>query len=334
MKTEANNAIPVFIGGTGRSGTTILQKLLKTSPDFLSYPFELRLNVDPGGLLDLKSAMVDHWSPYAADIALNRFSELMSDMKRKNRWTFLQNRVLGRFGISPCRYPSIGFANLIGQEVFEGIYRSFLASLYQEKVSGHWGGSSPYKLKSCIYEAGRISESEFASAVQVFIQSLHDAYASQLDVSYQAFIDDTPYSVLHADQLLLLYPRAKFIHIYRDPRDVVASYATKFWGGNDYTVIARRIGAILEQWEVVKARLDCSAYIEIGMESLLENPAKTLTSIADFIGVDSKFTLGSYDLSKGHSGRWKCDIPAEQHSEVNQILANSINILGYDTDSN
>jgi hypothetical protein len=334
MKTEVKNAIPVFIGGTGRSGTTILQKLMKTGSGFLSYPFELRLNVDPGGLLDLKTALVDHWSPYAADIALTRFAELMSDMRRKSRRTFYENRLLGRFGISPCRYPSIGFGNLIGDQAFEGICHRFLASLYQKKVPGHWGGSIPYRLKSCIYETTRMAESEFASAVQTFLQGLHDAYSCKLDIPYQAFIDDTPYSILHADQLLQVYPNAKFIHIYRDPRDVVASYVTKFWGGNDYIAIALRIGAVLEQWELVRGRLDTSSYNEIAMEGLLENPSSTLMRIADFIDVDTEFQIDSHDLSKGHSGRWKQDIPVSQQSEVNQILANSIERMGYDTDPN
>ena len=334
MKTEVKNAIPVFIGGTGRSGTTILQKLLKSGSGFLSYPFELRLNVDPGGLLDLKTALVDHWSPYAADIALNRFTELMSDMRRKSRRTFYENRLLGRFGISPCRYPSIGFSNLIGGQAFEGICNDFLASLYQEKVPGHWGGSSPYRLKSCIYEADRMTDPQFSSATQIFMQRLHDAYAGQIDMSYRAFIDDTPYSILHADQLMQVYPNAKFIHIYRDPRDVVASYATKFWGGNDYIAIARRINAVLEQWASIKERLDTSAYMEIRMEDLLENPSSTLESIAGFIGVDSDFPMDSHDLSKGHSGRWKQDIPLDQQAEVNQILANSIEMMGYDAGSN
>lgn len=334
METKVKNAIPVFIGGTGRSGTTILKKLMQSGSEFLSYPFELRLNVDPGGLLDLQYAMVDHWSPYAADIALNRFNELMSDMRRKSRRTFYENRVLGRLGISPCRYPSIGFGNLIGDQAFEEICHRFLTSLYQEKVPGHWGGSSPYRLKSYIYDADRMEQSKFASAVQTFLQRLHDAYSCKLDMPYQAFIDDTPYSILHADQLMQVYPNAKFIHIYRDPRDVVASYATKFWGGNDYIAIARRINAVLEQWASVKARLDTSAYMEIRMEDLLENPSSTLKSIAGFIGVDSDFSMDSHDLSKGHSGRWKQDIPLDQQAEVNQILANSIEMMGYDAGSN
>ena len=334
MDIAANNVIPVFIGGTGRSGTTILQKLLKSGSGFLSYPFELRLNVDPGGLLDLKTALVDHWSPYAADIALNRFSDLMSDMRRKSRRTFYENRFLGRMGISPSRYPSVGFSNLIGRPVFDEICDEFLKSLYREKVPGHWGGSAPYQIKSCIFEADRMSEVKFGSAAQVFIKRLHDAFASQSGVSYQACIDDTPYSILHADQLLRIYPNAKFIHIYRDPRDVVASYATKFWGGDDYVAIARRICAVLNQWHLVRERISSSNYIEISMEALLQEPMPILSNVAAFVGVETTFSENSHDLSKGHTGRWKQDIPLDLQDEVNEILGNSIEMMGYDTGSN
>lgn len=43
----------IFVGGTGRSGTTITARALSRSGDFSLVPTELRFHVDPGGLLDL-----------------------------------------------------------------------------------------------------------------------------------------------------------------------------------------------------------------------------------------------------------------------------------------
>jgi hypothetical protein len=46
-------ARPVFVGGTGRSGTTIVARLLGAHPDFHMIPIEVRFIVEAGGLCDV-----------------------------------------------------------------------------------------------------------------------------------------------------------------------------------------------------------------------------------------------------------------------------------------
>ena len=43
---------PIFIGGTGRSGTTILKRVLLQHSAIVGFSGELRLLIDPGGALD------------------------------------------------------------------------------------------------------------------------------------------------------------------------------------------------------------------------------------------------------------------------------------------
>ena len=49
---------PIFIGGTGRSGTTILSKLLNQVDSVYTIPQEIRFITDPDGILSLKHALV------------------------------------------------------------------------------------------------------------------------------------------------------------------------------------------------------------------------------------------------------------------------------------
>jgi hypothetical protein len=50
---------PIFVGGTGRSGTTIVAKILGAHPAYHMIPFELRFLSDKGGLCDLVDGKVD-----------------------------------------------------------------------------------------------------------------------------------------------------------------------------------------------------------------------------------------------------------------------------------
>lgn len=67
---------PIFVGGTGRSGTSILARALGTHPDVWTVPVESRILIDPGGLVDLVDALSIRYSPPTAHAALVRFVEL------------------------------------------------------------------------------------------------------------------------------------------------------------------------------------------------------------------------------------------------------------------
>jgi hypothetical protein len=62
---------PIFIGGTGRCGTTVLGRLIGAHSDYAMIPFEVRFHADRGGVPDL----------LAGDVTLDEFLESM-----RTRW--------------------------------------------------------------------------------------------------------------------------------------------------------------------------------------------------------------------------------------------------------
>src|SRR4030067_2993000 len=107
--------IPILIGGTGRSGTTILKRVLSNHSAVVALPMELRVIVDPGGALDLISALSNRWSPYNADAAIHRFRTLMLSGAMENSvWAIffqkVEKRILNFLRISPRYYAGLGLA--------------------------------------------------------------------------------------------------------------------------------------------------------------------------------------------------------------------------------
>ncbi len=98
----------------------------------------------------------------------------------------------------------------------------------------------------------------------------------------------------HYDRLLRLFPKAKFIYLLRDPRDVARSNIAMGWAGNVWTGVDRWIEAI-KLWEGVKQKLEKDiSYVEIKFEQLIASPEETLSSICNFMKIDYDPKMMSY----------------------------------------
>jgi len=98
----------------------------------------------------------------------------------------------------------------------------------------------------------------------------------------------------HYDRLLRLFPKAKFIYLLRDPRDVARSNIAIGWAGNVWTGVDRWIEAV-NLWERVKQKLEKDiSYIEIKFEQLIVSPEETLSSICNFMNIDYDSKMMSY----------------------------------------
>lgn len=98
----------------------------------------------------------------------------------------------------------------------------------------------------------------------------------------------------HYDRLLRIFPNARFIYLYRDPRDVSRSAIGMGWAGNVWYGVDRWIQA--EQlWANVKDQLNkSSSYIEISYEDLIITPEKTLSEICNFLNVNFDHNMLAY----------------------------------------
>lgn len=86
--------MPIFVAGTGRSGTTRLSQVLGEHPEVSTLQHESRFLVDPGGLEDLVRALTSAYTPYHADDALTRLEQLLT-----RRLTGLEESAFGGWDV-------------------------------------------------------------------------------------------------------------------------------------------------------------------------------------------------------------------------------------------
>jgi hypothetical protein len=95
------------------------------------------------------------------------------------------------------------------------------------------------------------------------------------------------------DRLRFLWPRARYIHLVRDPRDVARSVVQKGWAGNLYHAVQYWLDA--EQcWNVLARTLEPGQAIEVHYEDLVERPVHVLSLICEFIGVTYSSQMLTY----------------------------------------
>lgn len=116
----------------------------------------------------------------------------------------------------------------------------------------------------------------FASVIESVFQAYADSRAKR------SWGDKTPVYVLHIPLLSELFPRARFIHIIRDGRDVALSYLSRPLSVHGIWQAGRRwrrdVGAGLRHGR----RLPSGRYTEVRYEDLVTRPEVALQQLSGF----------------------------------------------------
>jgi hypothetical protein len=123
----------------------------------------------------------------------------------------------------------------------------------------------------------------------------------------------TPADIRHLDLLLKLVPDAFYIHITRDGRDVALSQLAKKGRFFDDLREYRRLGFanLMRRWAEWEQRIRTLLYqgsvrvVHVKYEDLIDDPARELRRITEFLGVP--FEAGMVDYASSHHDypRWE-----------------------------
>jgi hypothetical protein len=318
-----------LIGGSGRSGTTILSKVFSQHPEVADIP-ECRYLIDPDGIIDFY--LTCHvWSPYHYDLKVNRLESLLKAVATRNPFSrFLS--LLQPFGILKRlpfifrpRYADIHVTHYCPD--FLGYVNGLMEQLVDFRYSGHWTGKRSIQKNQFKY-GHRPEKEPLAQVLGHFLHQIMDSILSRQGVTY--YLEKNTWTFLWFDTILELLPEARMVHIYRDPRDVVASYMKQSWMPSDPIQSAIIYRDIMQQWWSVRQRIPVDTYMEVALESFVTDPDEILRQICTFWGIPWHERLMEMDLSKSNTGRWKRDLDPDAQKEIQNILHKQIKELGYE----
>ena len=103
----------------------------------------------------------------------------------------------------------------------------------------------------------------------------------------------------HFDRLLQIWPKAKFIHIVRDGRDVARSCIGMGWAGNVWTGVERWIESE-NLWADLSQSLSAWQKTEVTYESLISHPQDVLEDLCNFLEISFEPQMLTYDRTTSY----------------------------------
>jgi hypothetical protein len=333
---------PVFIGGTGRSGTSIMANLLNTHADLCLPGHENKLIVERNGLRDI----VEYLSGGRYDITRFHFviqdflsraqqmqqfgfpvaelNQRLSQLRKEQKLGFQQ-----AFEIVQRENPAVaGSIHAIGPgfglEHYITCVKAFLlriaAHVAPEGVVNTDGLLKPFFLARTFTREAILDECR-RFLDQLYAQPVNAARASR-------WVDDTPLNFVNFDFLHELYPKMKFIHMIRDPRDVASSFTNQAWFPPHQPLAISVCAAMIRSYCVLKDRIPADSLLEVRLEDLVTKPDETVARVAAFLEVENRFDTAIVSADKANIGRGR-DFDAALTEAVSRELGDWMRLQGY-----
>lgn len=291
---------PLFTGGSGRSGTTIIVNLLKSHPEIhSSLPREIKYLTSRYGLVDLN---------------FGRPIRLEEDFKG------VRNNLAARIN------------NRIGKSK-EELFLTFLKSKWwsetgkKGKPRGLVQGVTEEQLAEISSRFGSSYKKDLLVASRQFFYDLSSCQFKKDTVRY--FADSTPVNTMQAHFIYQLFPDALFINMIRDGRDVAYSVSKESWGPSDPFKGLKWWGNRVLVSHQSLSQLPNKQHLEIRLEELIVSDRENqYLKILNFLGIsDHPSVLEFFSLEmrpeKMSQGEWKEKVkdPIAFDKEYDKVLS-------------
>ena len=280
---------PIFVAGTGRSGTSQLADIVGEHPQIHRIPIETHFIVDPGGLRDLADALTIRYDNYVADDALRRLSDILT-VRLPNR------RDTDRGHTVPAAIGEQHYWDAVGR-----LWSELVASTFDEPVRpaayGHadWP-AGPFERQSYRWAVARYF-SDRRELLEILRRAVDTMFVgAAADAGKPTWCEKTPFNLLCMDFLWELVPEATIVHIKRHPVAVVASHVDQPWAPPTVDGALAWLKPIYDRWLAWKATVDLTGkrYVEVRAEDLAANWPEQRRALFELLGVDDFATRSTF----------------------------------------
>ena len=99
-------------------------------------------------------------------------------------------------------------------------------------------------------------------------------------------LEKNTFSFLNLDTIFEIYPPHKVINIYRDPRDVVASYCKQSWMPSSPEQSAIMLNKMYKKWWEVEKNIPQEKILNLSFDKLVDDPRKMIEECCKFWDID------------------------------------------------
>ena len=240
----------IFIGGIGRSGTTITLNALYNHDHVLAFPVETKFLVEEDGFAALISALTTEFSVAGSASAIKRFENLM------------RNRVTG---IEHSKFM---------------LQHELPISLFN-----HYGEALDEFLRLVTTKYFFDDPAPLLAATRRFVNTTFDDAARAH--GYSTWAEKTPSNIWRIDFLRSLWPDCHIVHCVRDPRDILLSFMQREWlppNLLDALSIFESIASAL--MKVRRLHQNGRNWTELRLEGLVADTSGTMDKLASAIGIE------------------------------------------------
>ena len=293
---------PVFVGGSGRSGTTLLSRILGYHPNLFSLRYESRFLVAPVGLVRLAEKGL---KPGEVELFVSRL---------RKRW---YHRVPER---PNARQDTVGLSyDITWGEALRAIEELEQAAAERSpdddpfRIAGHFVDRL---FMPAARRAGAVRWSEKTPRNVLLADQLARMWPSARFIHVVRDGRDVASSLLENG----FWPLAAG---HEFPSLSRFSGPMTFEGACDYWLEVMRLAREAE------ARLPAGSSLEVRLEDLVTEPEETLGRVCAFLGEPMDPVLLDQDLSEGHVGRHADDLTPEQIAHFEKVGGAELERHGY-----
>ena len=177
-----------------------------------------------------------------------------------------------------------------------------ISAFHDDAIDPQYGANQAKQALFEFLKGSGVSIAFYKKQVSTFLRSLYSQAITHQDKKY--FLDKTPRYYYIIDDLYYLFPKAKFIILFRNPLAILNS-VLKTWVKDDYSLLVNNFDDLMiaPQKLVHFCREMPQSCFSVHYEKLVSDPEMVTGNLCDFLGI--RYTQEMIDYGKRDDPEWK-----------------------------